>query len=673
MGQVHSYLTISPRPRSSKVVWLMHLRMLTGIVLLSEKAKTGGNGEIAALKLQRKLTMASALRCPFLSRIPVQQVKKAAPQLMSYVECCPIMVHVKNYMSETKGTGTKDVASMEKQCPFLAKENGKMEAIPLENESGNYCGKGICVYSSLSFAFTCKIPYALTFTVAQNPVETMKSVASATMGPAVERVKSSYPSGLNVESALEAIKKWGKGKGTPPSAPKFDYESFFKEQIDKKKKDHTYRVFKKVMRKGKEFPFAEDYAREGKDITVWCSNDYLGMSWHPKVTSAVREALDKHGAGAGGTRNISGNSPLHEELEKELASLHQKEAALLFTSCYVANDTSLYTLGKALPGVEIFSDSGNHASLIQGIRNSGMPKHIFRHNDPVHLEEQLKKVDIKKPKLVVFETVHSMTGAVCPLKEMCDIAHKYGALTFVDEVHAVGLYGRHGAGVGERDGCMDQIDIISGTLGKAFGNVGGYIAATANTVDMIRSYGSGFIFTTSLPPTILAGCLESIRILRSEEGMMLRRKHQENVQYLRDKLVDCGIPALHCPSHIIPIHVGNAALCTHLSNELMTKHDIYVQAINYPTVARGQERLRVAPTPHHTQAMMDHFVSAVIQTWEENNLELNRETSVCPTACEFCQKPLRLDLLQATEKICARSNCTYASLQDHLTPSFALA
>merc|ERR1719211_76631 len=301
--------------------------------------------------------------------------------------------------------------------------------------------------------------------------------------------------------------------------------------------DHSYRVFRKVMRNASQFPAAKEYSKGDKDITVWCSNDYLGMSAHPVVTEAVHQAVRRHGVGAGGTRNISGNSLLHEDLEAEVASLNKKEAALIFTSCYVANDTTLFTLATKLPGCEIFSDAGNHASMIQGIRNSRAPKHIFKHNDPEHLDQLLSKVDKSVPKIVAFETVHSMTGAICPLEEMCDVAHRFGALTFVDEVHAVGLYGWEGAGVGQRDGVADKMDIVTGTLGKAFGNVGGYIASTGRLVDVVRSYGAGFIFTTSLPPTVLRGATEAVRVLRSEEGRELRRRHQDNVQYLRQSLL----------------------------------------------------------------------------------------------------------------------------------------
>ncbi|XP_076313187.1 5-aminolevulinate synthase isoform X1 [Tachypleus tridentatus] len=429
------------------------------------------------------------------------------------------------------------------------------------------------------------------------------------------------------------------------SVSTFCYEDFFQDQIAKKKKDHSYRIFKKVSRIAGDFPLAQEHTDGSHPITVWCSNDYLGMSRHPEVKRAVIEAVEAHGCGAGGTRNISGNSPFHELLEKELARLHNKEAALLFTSCFVANDSTLFTLAKSLPGCHMFSDAGNHASMIQGIRNSGVSKHIFRHNDPEHLEEVLSKVDIGIPKIVAFETVHSMTGAVCPLEKMCDVAHKYGAITFVDEVHAVGLYGEHGGGIGERDGVMHKMDIISGTLGKAFGNIGGYIASTSSLVDTVRSYAAGFIFTTSLPPTVLKGALTSIQVLKSEEGRMLREKHQNNVRYLRKTLMDAGIPVVHCPSHIIPVHIGNPWYSTKVSNELISLYGHYVQAINYPTVPRGEEKLRIAPTPFHTQPMMDTFVRDLVSVWR--NLKLPLRDGICEKKCEFCEKPLYFEHLES--------------------------
>lgn len=460
-----------------------------------------------------------------------------------------------------------------------------------------------------------------------------------------------------------------------PSVRAFPYEDFFYEQIMKKKNDHSYRIFKKVNRlagQGK-FPAALEYSYGEKPITVWCSNDYLGMSSHPKVKEAVRLALEEHGSGAGGTRNISGNSLYHERLEKRLAELHQKDAALLFTSCFVANDSTLFTLAKAIPGCEIFSDSGNHASMIMGIRNSQVPKHIFRHNDVDHLKELLSKVSKSVPKIVAFETVHSMTGAVCPLNELCDVAHEYGAITFIDEVHAVGLYGEHGAGIGERDGLLHKMDIISGTLGKAFGNIGGYIASTSNLIDMIRSYAAGFIFTTSLPPTVLAGAFTAVDILSSQEGRELRKLHQFNVRYLREKLLVEGFPVEHTPSHIIPVKIGDPRLCAQVSDVMLRDYGHYVQAINYPTVPKGEEKLRMAPTPYHTPEMIDCMVDDMKIVWKTLGMRLSGSKcqKVCLYSfvftcynyiisklilqeCEFCRKPLLFDAMEARTRT---SNC----------------
>ncbi|XP_054168614.1 5-aminolevulinate synthase, erythroid-specific, mitochondrial-like [Oppia nitens] len=419
----------------------------------------------------------------------------------------------------------------------------------------------------------------------------------------------------------------------------FKYEQFFRHLIHKKKSDHSYRIFKKVLRFADRVPFANEFTNGCKPITVWCSNDYLGMTSHPAVKQSVIEAVEKHGSGSGGTRNISGNTPLHEELEKELAELHLKESALLFTSCFVANDSTLYTLAKALPDCHIFSDAGNHASMIQGIRNSQVPKHIFRTCDAQHLRSLLQSVDYSLPKIVAFETVHSMTGAISPIEELCDIAHEYNAITFVDEVHAVGLYGKNGAGIGQRDNVMDKIDIVSGTLGKAFGNVGGYIAANASLVDMIRSYAAGFIFTTSLPPIVLSGALTSVRILKGLEGKKLRDKHQENVSYMKKTLSKAGLPQMSSPSHIIPILVRNPWMCSWISNEMLSKYGHYVQAINYPTVAKGQERLRIAPTPFHEKHMIDKFVDDMLHVWKDTGLPLNQD--LCDSKnCFYCNKPL---------------------------------
>lgn len=400
--------------------------------------------------------------------------------------------------------------------------------------------------------------------------------------PIPERVESQCPFLSKepdaVKEASPAVKEDIISLGTADEQrekAQFPYEEFFHEQIMRKKRDHSYRVFKKVNRLAENFPGAMEYSWGEKPITVWCSNDYLGMSRHHSVTNSVRKALDKFGAGAGGTRNISGNSMGHEMLEKRLAKLHQKDAGLLFTSCFVANDSTLFTLAKILPGCHIFSDAGNHASMIQGIRNSGVPKHIFRHNDVQHLEELLSKVDRRVPKIVAFETVHSMTGDICPLEEMCDVAHKYGAITFVDEVHAVGLYGYSGAGIGERDWVLPKMDIISGTLGKAFGNVGGYIVSSSSLIDTIRSYAAGFIFTTSLPPTVLYGALTSVEILASDEGRSLRASHQKNVAYMKSIITAAGLPLELSPSHIIPIKVNGPS---NSSNKLAIQLNIAISS-----------------------------------------------------------------------------------------------
>jgi len=471
-----------------------------------------------------------------------------------------------------------------------------------------------------------------------------------TAAPAAEpdfEPKCPFQAGIVTEPSAEVC------RDTISVPEPFDYEGFFGDQIRKKKEDHSYRIFKKVLRSAEQFPAAAEFSQGRRDVTVWCSNDYLGMSRHPAVLGAVSDALLQHGAGAGGTRNISGNTLFHEELETELADLYQKTGALLFTSCYVANDTTLFTLAKSLPGCVILSDAGNHASMIQGIRNSGAERHIFRHNDPQHLEQLLRTLDPATPKIVAFETVHSMTGAVCPLETLCDVAHKYGALTFVDEVHAVGLYGENGAGIGERDHVLDKMDIISGTLGKAYGNIGGFIAASSQLVDVVRSYGSGFIFTTSLPPTVCAGALAAVRQLRTEEGRELRARHQDNVRYLRDTLSQAGIPVEHCPSHIIPVHVGDPVTSGRLSDRLLGERGHYVQAINYPTVPRGQEKLRIAPTPHHTRAMIDRFATDLLDVWREEGLAL--KTSECCKECLYCHQPLQFE--RAGCRVRAVSGC----------------
>ncbi|AWP02589.1 alas1 ALAS-N wu:fb58d01 wu:fi12g09 isoform 2 [Scophthalmus maximus] len=514
-------------------------------------------------------------RCPFLARVPQAFLQQSKTSLVVYAQQCPIMMElaskpmapamVRALCSSSSNHRTEDTVSavegpqkkvepklpaghpmppssqaVGSKCPFLAAEMGQ---------------KNSSVVRQLGMEFQEDVQEVRTVQKEVSPDQLKKpSLASTIMGVGGE------PMDLLKTLLKQRPKRVSHllQDNLPGSMPGFHYDEFFEKKIEEKKSDHTYRVFKTVNRLAKEFPMADDFTgslEDKREVSVWCSNDYLGMSRHPRVVQSIMDNLRKHGSGAGGTRNISGTSKFHVELEQELADLHNKDAALLFTSCFVANDSTLFTLAKMLPGCEIYSDAGNHASMIQGIRNSGVKKFVFRHNDTAHLRELLQRGDPTKPKIVAFETVHSMDGAVCPLEEMCDVSHEFGAITFVDEVHAVGLYGARGGGIGDRDGVMDKMDIISGTLGKAFGCVGGYIASTAALVDTVRSYAAGFIFTTSLPPMLLAGARQSIQVLKSEEGRTLRRKHQRNVKLLRQMLMDSGLPVVHCPSHIIPVRV----------------------------------------------------------------------------------------------------------------------
>jgi len=400
-----------------------------------------------------------------------------------------------------------------------------------------------------------------------------------------------------------------------------DYEKAFQTAVSAVKSEGRYRVFADLERISGRFPQARyhDGKADPKEVTVWCSNDYLGMGQHPDVAEAMKTAIDQVGVGAGGTRNIAGTTHYHVRLEKELADLHNKEAALLFTSGYVGNEATLSTLGKLLPDCITLSDELNHASMIHGIRGGKGPKLIWRHNDLAHLESLLKDLPADKPKVIAFESVYSMDGDIAPIGKICDLAEKYNAFTYLDEVHGVGLYGKKGGGVAQRDGVEHRVDVIEGTLGKAFGVMGGYIAGSSALIDAVRSYASSFIFTTALSPVLVAGALESVRTLKKGED--LRARHQERAARMKSVLSEAGFPVMPSVSHIVPVFVGDPVACKAVSDRLLEDHSIYVQPINYPTVPRGTERLRFTPTPLHTDAHMEQLVEALDVVWTDLQLK----------------------------------------------------
>ncbi|MEO1027772.1 MAG: 5-aminolevulinate synthase [Pseudomonadota bacterium] len=393
-----------------------------------------------------------------------------------------------------------------------------------------------------------------------------------------------------------------------------DYDAIFESQLAALKDEGNYRVFNDIERKMGVFPAADNHMDIGPDeVTVWCSNDYLGMGQHPDVINAMHQAIDKSGAGAGGTRNISGTNHNHVMLERELADLHGKEAALLFTSGYVSNWTTLGTLAARMKDCVVLSDELNHASMIEGIRHSRAEKRIFKHNSVKDLVEKIKDIDPARPKLIAFESVYSMDGDIAPIKEFCDVADEYGAMTYLDEVHAVGLYGPRGGGIAEQEGLMDRLTVIEGTLAKAFGVFGGYITGSTALCDFIRSFASGFIFTTALPPGVAAAALASIKHLKNSDMERMRQRRQ--VKSVREKLRAIGIPTLENPSHIVPVMVRDPVKCKMISDWLMEHHGIYVQPINYPTVSKGTERLRITPSPVHSDDDVDRLVDALSDIW----------------------------------------------------------
>lgn len=399
-----------------------------------------------------------------------------------------------------------------------------------------------------------------------------------------------------------------------------DYNRIFADKVDALREEGRYRVFAPLERVCGDFPNAVYTAPDGssKQVTVWCSNDYLGMGQNKTVLDAMHEALDRYGAGAGGTRNISGTHKLHVDLESSLADLHNKESALVFSSGYVANEGTLSTLLKLLDRPVVFSDEMNHASMIHGMRSPSVEKRVFRHNDTEHLEELLRSVDAARPKLIAFESVYSMEGDIAPIERICDLADKYNAFTYLDEVHAVGLYGPRGGGVAEERGLLDRIDMIEGTFGKAYGLMGGFITGRKETIDAVRSYASGFIFTTSLPPAILAGALASVEYLKTSQ--IERMRAHRNARSLKSLLDQNGLPYMQGESHIVPLLIGDAVCCKMVTDILMDRHDIYVQPINYPTVPRGTERMRLTATAAHAQEQIEHLVSILRDLYSANHI-----------------------------------------------------
>ncbi|KAI1881483.1 hypothetical protein JX265_000309 [Neoarthrinium moseri] len=535
----------------------------------------------------------SKAMCPFL--------KKASPATLR-----ALSTSTRPQASQCGGTISK-LQLLGQRCPIMGK------ALAVQSARTGVCGAATAVSGLRAFSGHHKAGKAKIHTSRPNEARAVDGV--------LNHREVQFPPRLPVNQQASAADRPVRPAS---SSPKFDYDGFYEVELDKKHKDKSYRYFNNINRLAKEFPTAH-MANKDERVTVWCANDYLGMGTNKKVISKMQQTLEEYGCGAGGTRNISGHNKHAVELEGTLAKLHAKEAALVFTSCYVANDATLATLGSKMPDCVILSDSLNHASMIQGIRHSGTKKIVFKHNDLEDLESKLASLPLHVPKIIAFESVYSMCGSIGPIEGICDLAEKYGAITFLDEVHAVGMYGPSGAGVAEHldweahqqgrpEGTiMDRVDIITGTLGKAYGCVGGYIAGKAKLVDMIRSLAPGFIFTTSLPPAVMAGAKTSIEYQMEYKGD--RFLQQMHTRAVKEEMEARNIPVMPNPSHIIPILVGSAEVAKQASDMLLQDYQIYVQAINYPTVPRGQERLRITPTPGHTKQYRDHLVNAVDEIW----------------------------------------------------------
>jgi len=405
----------------------------------------------------------------------------------------------------------------------------------------------------------------------------------------------------------------------PDNRPDIDYHGYFAGALARLLTERRYRVFADLERIAGRFPHAVWHSPQGpKNVVIWCSNDYLGMGQHPKVIGAMVETATRMRTGAGGTRNIAGNNHPLVELERELADLHRKDAALVFTSGYISNETGISTLARLMPNCLILSDTLNHNSMIEGVRQAHCEKQIFRHNDMAHLEQLLAVADPLRPKLIVFESLYSMDGDVAPMAQICDLAARYGAMTYVDEVHAVGMYGARGAGIAERDGVMDRIDVVEGTLAKAFGCLGGYIAGSSTLIDAVRSYAPGFIFTTALPPSVCAAATAAIRHLKVSNWE--RERHQERAARTKAVLTAAALPVMTSPTHIVPVFVGDPERCKQASDLLLTEHGIYIQPINYPTVPKGKERLRITPSPYHDDGLIDTLAEALVDVWQRLGL-----------------------------------------------------